>query len=223
MSYKISYKLIHCIEHTDRETHIDNLRASFNHEIQIFKGTYLKNISEKDIIPEYLKINYPEITFNWFDFHTIGEIGCYLSHYNVIKEVMDNTDMADDYTVIFEDDVDFDGKVLHEEINNIIKKINNNDIDFDVISLGNMRKITGKVLFDNIYNINMYTIIHGAHALLIKNKNAGKIYNCISHVTTAIDGKYTKSIAQGELNGFYIYPNLCSQKSGFESSTCLVM
>ena len=76
---------------------------------------------------------------------------------------------------------------------------------------------------DMYFHINMYTLLQGTHALLIKNKNAGRICKCLSNMTTAIDGKYAKSIAQGELNGFYIYPTLCTQSTEFTSSTCTIM
>jgi GR25 family glycosyltransferase involved in LPS biosynthesis len=120
----IKYYLIHCLEHVDREKHIESQKKYLGKPIKIFTGINTKNIKLEDQI-EYIDNFDKNIKFNEnhnFRFYLPGQIGCYLSHFKLIEKIMienqNNIDVSD-YSVIFEDDVRF-----KPNLNDKIKKNN---------------------------------------------------------------------------------------------------
>ena len=125
----IKYYLIHCHQHTDRIEHINSIIQRFTRPIEIFDGIYTANVDmnkQLEILQSYDK----NLHFNmnaakqyhiyeekfmrdsnkYFQFYLPGQIGCYLSHHTIIKQVMDdklNHKTISEYTVIFEDDIQF--------------------------------------------------------------------------------------------------------------------
>jgi GR25 family glycosyltransferase involved in LPS biosynthesis len=121
---KINYLLIHCDEHKERETNIEKNKLTLNKEIQIFKGFYTKqNSILKDDIVAFLKKYDMNLKMEQLSFWRPGEIGCYLSHHMIIRDIMISLP-KNHYTVIFEDDVTFK-ETLHEDIEKIINNFNN--------------------------------------------------------------------------------------------------
>jgi GR25 family glycosyltransferase involved in LPS biosynthesis len=62
-------------------------------------------------------------------FMNSSEIGCFLSHYNIWKDILNN---EIPYTIIFEDDAKLDTKIFAKELEKIM---NNAPENFDIISL----------------------------------------------------------------------------------------
>jgi len=205
----VSYELIHCSEHTEREEYINNLKKSFG--IEINKGVCTTKTEIRDN-KEYLKINYPEMNL-YTSFWQRGQLGCYLSHYNIIKKIMN--EKTDGYTVIFEDDVIFNVDTLHSEINKIINNLSG--VDFDIIFLGNTTCNKGNIVMDNIYLIEKNNYLWGTHALLINNKNATKIKNKLCNIYCPIDVQYERLLKNNQLTGFVISPSLCNQNNNLTS------
>ena len=209
---KINYILIHCDEHKERETNIEKNKVILNKEIHVFKGFYTKqNSILKDDIVDFLKNYDTNLTMEQLSFWRPGEIGCYLSHHIIIRDIMISLP-KNEYTVIFEDDVTFKG-TLHEDIEKIINNLNNLDIEWDVIFLGNITSNHKIQVIDNIYTVDENTVCTGTHALLINNKNVEKIYKIICNIVHAIDFQYKINIDNKKLNGFTIYPPLCHQQN----------
>jgi GR25 family glycosyltransferase involved in LPS biosynthesis len=209
---KINYLLIHCDEHKERETNIEKNKLTLNKEIQIFKGFYTKqNSILKDDIVAFLKKYDMNLKMEQLSFWRPGEIGCYLSHHMIIRDIMISLP-KNQYTVIFEDDVTFK-ETLHEDIEKIINNFNNLDIEWDVIFLGNITSNHKIQVIDNIYTVDENNVCTGTHALLINNKNVEKIYKIICNIVHAIDFQYKINIDNKNLNGFTIYPPLCYQQN----------
>lgn len=227
----LKYYLIHCLEHKEREDHINNLHIKLGKlgklgnpiNINIFCGIYTKYIDVSNQI-EYINSFDKNICFdklNNFRFKLPGQIGCYLSHFKLIEKIMndDKNHLLNNrnYSVIFEDDVKFDSN-LNNNIIKIINDLNSLKVDFDLIFLGNTCNNHGIKLINNIYYMDNNNNCFGTHALLINNKNIKKIYNINCNIKNEIDSHYTESIKQSQLNGFVIYPSICFQNTTFTSN-----
>jgi GR25 family glycosyltransferase involved in LPS biosynthesis len=212
----ITYILIHCDVHKERLSNIDNITKILNKNITLFKGYYTKqnSILKEDIIC-FLKNHDKNLEMKEISFWKPGEIGCYLSHHIIIKNIMKTS--SDDYTVIFEDDVVFKD-TLHEDIEKIINNLNGLCVEWDIIYLGNITNNHKEKIIDNIYTIDENNVCTGTHALLINNKNAEKIYKNNCNIVHAIDFQYKINIDNKHLNGFVIYPQLCFQQNDVYAS-----
>jgi GR25 family glycosyltransferase involved in LPS biosynthesis len=138
--------------------------------------------------------------------------GCYLSHYKLIEKLKneyDNNLLNSDYSVIFEDDFKIVVDDLDYEINNIITNINELNIDFDIIYLGDSQNTHGELIINNIYQFNNSHMYGDCY--LINNKSLHKIYNNLHVIDEAIDWKLRILIMNGKLNALMINPTLVLQ------------
>ena len=181
---EIKYYVIHLHFSKDREKYINKLKETIKN-LEIFNA--INNPYNNELIINNKLLN--------------GEICCYLSHYNLIKQIKYN----DSYTVIFEDDAHI---LSNFKIQNIINKI---DCDFDIIFLGNLNENHGEIYKDNIYYVNKKEKLTGTHCYLLNNKNKNKILNLLINLDEAIDNKFKKLIDNNLLNAFVIYPVMVIQ------------
>jgi GR25 family glycosyltransferase involved in LPS biosynthesis len=208
---KIEYILIHCDEHKERLPNIEKLKNILNKNIKVFPGFYTKqqSVLKEDMINFFIShdgnLKMKEIALS-----KPGEIGCYLSHHIIIKNIINSN--SSDFTVIFEDDVIFN-QTLDTDIKKIISNLNNLNVDWDIIFLGNITYNHKNKIIDTIYTIDPNNVCTGTHALLINNKNAEKIYKSNCNIVQAIDFQYKINIDKKNLNGLVIYPPLCFQQN----------
>lgn len=213
----INYFIIHCKQHTERLSNLAKIKEIVNMPITIFEGYYTKQISTEYILKrEYYTAHDPNMRMPVNVQAKSGEIGCYLSHHMLIKHIMDKAN-KDEYSVIFEDDVTFKTNICYE-INKIITNMQSKNIDWDIIFLGNIGKNHSTHIIDNIYTIDKTSVCAGTHALLIKNKNAEKIYNTNCEIINVIDHQYKINIDKGKLNGYVIFRPLCFQNREYTSN-----
>lgn len=191
----MNYYIIHCKKHTKRLKNVELVQKNLN--VEIFEGIESPEISEI----------FPEISFVKGGL-TAGEIGCYLSHYSLLKKIKD----IPGYSVIFEDDVKFQHG-LDKKIEKIISEME----DFDMIFLGNLQNARGSRIKSNIYNPPKGTL-WGTHGLLFKNENVQKIIDTLLSMECAIDNQYKKRIDEGKINAYVIQPNLCVQNKFLKST-----
>ena len=208
---EITYILIHCDEHEERVSNIQKIQKTLNKDVVLFKGYYTKqnSILKEDMV-SFLKIHDANLEMNELAFWRPGEIGCYLSHHIVIKNIMSSS--LDGYTVIFEDDVIFK-ETLHHDIEKIIANLIDLQVEWDMLFLGNITNNHKTHIIDNIYTIDENNVCTGTHALLINNKNSEKIYKNNCNIVHAIDFQYKINIDNNNLNGLVIYPPLCFQQN----------
>ena len=203
---KIDYYVIHLKRNPERIDNILKNEEKLKNKINIYNaidGRLIKNINDLKEYDKNLINNFPTAL--------IGEIGCYLSHLLIIKQIENN----DNYTVIFEDDLNIEDNNLHEKILEIVNKVN----DFDMIYLGNTSDNVGEKYIDNIYQVDPNKHLWGMHSYLIKNKNAKKIYDSLLNIDDAIDVKTKKLFDLKKLNAYVIYPRLVNQLSYMLGST----
>ena len=236
----IKYYLIHCKQHTERDDHIKNIIKRINRPVEIFDGIYTaaadmseqvdilqsydKNISfDVDAINHYNIYDYSiVVSKKHFQFKFPGQIGCYLSHHLIIQKVMDdklNNKDIHDYTVIFEDDLQFrNGIDLDAEIKNVISELNTANKVFDIVFLGSLNYNHGQQITANIYGLDKMKGCFGTHAILINNANIEKIYQSNCNIIHNIDNQYYFNIINNKLNGFVVYPSICFQASNLTSN-----
>lgn len=96
-----------------------------------------------------------------------GEIGCYLSHYNIFNKIKNYNDI---YSIIIEDDVEFD---IKKNINIIKDLVNNAPLDWEIIFIGhnyyeeNEKKDHHKF---NEYTFKKIKRVFGTQSYIINNK-----------------------------------------------------
>lgn len=196
---QIDYRVIHMRTKEERYKNILINQEKLKKPINIFDAIVVtdNNVQSFD---SQLKNN--------FNHAFINEVGCYLSHFMLVKQITSDTG----YTVVFEDDFsivdDLDNKLC-----NIIDIVD----DFDMICLGNLCNNHGVHYKENIYLLDLHNELYGTHGYLINNKSVRKIYNNLLTMEQAIDNQYKMLFDDKRLNAFVIYPNLVEQLP-FEST-----
>ena len=146
----VNYFMIHCKEHIERFSNIHYIQNNINVSITIFQGYYTKMVStEYTHKLKYYQLHDSNMSMPVNVHAKSGEIGCYLSHHMLIKHIMDKANKKE-YSVIFEDDITFKTQIC-DDIDKIINNMKLQNIDWDIIFLGNIGKNHGTHIIDNIY------------------------------------------------------------------------
>jgi len=199
----ITYYVIHERSNQERTKNIELQQAKLGKPIHIFDA-----IMGKDMDTNQLS-RFDEKLHNMKKGQRPNVIGCYLSHFMLIKSLLNRTE---GYTIIFENDFKIVTDNLDKQIQHILQII---DKDFDLLYFGNLNDSHSQLYKENIYDIK--DVITGNHAYLINNRNIQKIYNVLLTMDEAVDWKYSNSMQKNELRGFAIYPVLVVQ-NGMEST-----
>jgi GR25 family glycosyltransferase involved in LPS biosynthesis len=95
-----------------------------------------------------------------------GEIGCYLSHLFLIKDIYKNKNLYNNNILIIEDDA----KISNNKIYDIVNTINNVNHNFDIIFLGYnyFENKENETTDKNTINISK---VHGTHSYIINPRN----------------------------------------------------
>lgn len=180
----------------------------------------LKNLVNEGILSRNFKSGYIQTTENIKK----KEIGCYLSHlkiYELIKQNINNN--HNNYSVIFEDDMDIISSHFLKEIEISINFLNKHKLDFDVIYLGTLDNNHGEpVNNQNLYKIDYHNKLHGTHGMLINNKNIDKLINILKPIKMPIDNEYFKLIQSDKINAYVIYPHIVNQQVEKFKSTIIL-
>jgi GR25 family glycosyltransferase involved in LPS biosynthesis len=200
----INYYVIHMLKSIERKQNINLMENKLQKHINIFNAIDGQNITDiNDYDP---KLNCTIKTINK------NILGCYLSHYLLIRQLINNN-ITDNYTVIFEDDFN----INYNNLDGIIKNIISNAGDFDIIFLGllNSYPDTNIKLYNNIYNTSH--VLWGTHALLFNNKSLHKIYNELQNMNEVMDEKYSNLYKLDNFKILYIKPYLVTQNLNLNS------
>ncbi len=180
----------------DRMKNIKLQQEKINIPIQIFDAVNGNNL---DLNIDNVKID----AFNNNKNQNKREIACYLSHYNIYKKCKKMG-----YTIVFEDDFSIDVDNLIDKINESIKKLNNKNIDFDIMYIGNhlWNKSHGILIIDDLYKVGNGEGLGGTHAYVINNKNIDKIIKNTSNIDKQIDVKIQSLADEGNLTIIKTFP-----------------
>jgi GR25 family glycosyltransferase involved in LPS biosynthesis len=194
----IKYYVIHLKGNEPRFSNIKNMQKRLGKPISIFSAILGKSVNLSNIKRYDKNLN---ITTK---FKFKNEIGCYLSHFLLIKQLLNTTHK---YTVIFEDDFLIIDYYFDKYLNNILTEIEeDSNFDFDILYNGNYENNYGTHYRKNIYHANKNKILSGTHCYIINNKNILKIYKKLFNIDAAIDNKFSQLCKNNELNILTSFP-----------------
>ncbi|XP_023687650.1 procollagen galactosyltransferase 2 [Paramormyrops kingsleyae] len=105
---------------------------------------------------------------------TKGEVGCFLSHYYIWKEMVD---MQLDKTLIFEDDVRFQGN-FKRRLMRLMEDVAKVELDWDIIYLGRKQVKPGELeQVENVKNLMVVDYSHWTLSYAISQQGAQKLLN----------------------------------------------
>jgi GR25 family glycosyltransferase involved in LPS biosynthesis len=172
---------------TDRRKTISDHLNKLNLKFTFFDATYGKNINKKNY-PNFIGIN--------------NELGCLLSHYNLIKSIKDSTKPV----LILEDDAVITGDI------STVKPPDN----FDLLFMGHCLTKDLKKVYDNIYK--SYNIFC-THGYLISPSGIKKMLNYFNNdnFLYPIDTIYDYLSRYNYINSYIVHPAIINT-SGQEST-----
>jgi len=198
----------------ERMLNIRNQQSKINKKINIFNGINglqldVNNLKEKNILAHD-----PSLSSN--ENHSKREIGAYLSHIGIYKEIKKNN--KDGYTIIFEDDFLINSPNLLEEVKKSIQTLNDKNINFDFLFLGNTTNNYGEHIADNLYNLDNNNNLYGLYGYLVNNKNIDKIIDNTSKIDRPIDNMIQDLSYINVFNTIIINPHLINHEYSFKST-----
>lgn len=132
---------------------------------------------------------------------TPGMIGCYLSHYAIFKQIVEENIP---YAVIFEDDANIHPRIYSKKIQSIVEPDGTYPNDWDIILLGHWCKTCVPVTND-------YTSVKyfwGLHGYMVSQQGAQKLIALRENeISMQIDHYMSYLAQQGQLNILAIHPS----------------
>lgn len=209
---KIDVYIIHMNGNIQRRKNIEEqkkkMKGPFN--IILFPAVNGKTLNFKE-----LKKNEGKLDNEWIHNHgkRKGEVGCYLSHRNIIDKIRKEKENSHSkYSIIFEDDFKVQTDDLYSSVKKIIDTLHEEKKDFDMIYLGNLNHNHSEKIKDNIYTFNTKQHLWGTHGYLIKNDSSDKIFSLIQQMKSPIDTIYQYMLYKNKLKGYVIYPTIINQE-----------
>jgi glycosyl transferase family 25 len=196
------------LKNEDRMNNIKMQENKINSEIEIFdavKGWELnaEELFKNGIISESYKNP---------NRYQQGQLGCYMSHLNLLNKIKKENNNG--YSIIFEDDFNITEDNFLKEVESILVKINNKNLDFDLIFLGNQDNNKGEIVIDNIHEIDKNVDLYATHAYVVNNKNIDKIIDKIKFINNPIDVNYDYLGKNNILKIYVINPRIVYQQTG---------
>jgi GR25 family glycosyltransferase involved in LPS biosynthesis len=207
---KIDVYIIHMDGNKKRE---DNIHQQKKKMIGPFNIQIFPAVNGKELDFNQFKKNEGANDNDWLipQVKRRGEVGCYLSHRNIIDKIRKEKDSSK-YSIIFEDDFQVNTNDLYSTVHKIINTLNKENLDFDMIYLGNLNHNHAEKIKDDIYVLNKKQDLWGTHGYLIKNESADKIYTLIQKIFKPIDNIYQDLLYQDKLKGYVIFPTIINQE-----------
>lgn len=170
----IDYFVIHCSANEERAQNILLQEARLGHPIQRFEA-----ILGKEILLNRLDQYDPRIKYTPFkEKRGMNEIGCYLSHFQLIKS---RKHLKTGYTVIFEDDFHI---VQDLDVRQIIQDAG----EFDILYLGHWTDPNRyKHVKGEIYEYYHSGPLYFLHAYVLPNTRMESIYETLLDIREPID------------------------------------
>jgi glycosyl transferase family 25 len=129
------------------------------------------------------------------------EIGCYLSHMKIYEKIIFDDEPG--YTIIFEDDFVIKTEILMQEIKDAITTLNNNNIEFHMLYLGNTFENHGQQINNNLFYKDKNDVLYGMQGYVVNNKNVHELYTILKPLIGPIDVRVTDNANDLTLVTFY--------------------
>jgi len=188
----------------ERIKNIENQQKKVSQEIVLIDGIDGQKLIINDLINQ--RVLSSEDHLHTDERVKKREIGCYLSHLNIYNKIKNDNKIG--YTIIFEDDFKIDVDNFLEKVDELIVKLNNNNVEFDILFLGNhpWNERRGTHIVDNLYKMGNDELLSGMQGYVINNKHVNKLINEISYIDIPIDIKIQNATNENKINGVAIFP-----------------
>jgi hypothetical protein len=204
--YNQPFPPVYAIVMPDRKDYIQSIFHTHNIPYQMIDAINGKQFSYSKLYQDGI-IPSPQINL------TLGEIGCYLSHTNMISKLEDS---MDDKIIIFEDDIRIPNyltnKSIKEYILDALKKVPK---DADILYLGRCYDTCGQSIPVNDMIVKVFNPLC-LHAYVLFKKGIDKLKNILP-IKDAIDRFYVNKINEG-LIAYATNPPLFMQNNYLKSN-----
>jgi len=197
---KIDYYVISLKVSEDRLKNIKQQQQKLNKKINIFEAVNGDNIDINNVSNQIVADSFKEQSK-----HRKREIGCFLSHYYILKLIKSNN-VPDGYTVIFEDDFDIIKDNLHEHLENALEYMS--QYEFDMLYIHTLSNNMGENLVKDVCHIDFNKDFYGTQAYLVKNSSIDKLLESTWIIDAPIDHKYTNAIKANKIKAYTFCPHL---------------
>lgn len=187
------------LSNQDRLSNINEQEKILNIKINKFNAIRGSLLNQNELVNN----NILDINFKLDESKRANEIGCYLSHLNLLKSLK-NSNSKSKYHVVLEDDFKFvTGTNFIETVKNIIEQTQL--YSFDIIFLGwsNDNESSYKYFSPNLYWFDDINKFYGTYGYLINSNSLDKIINLIQYVDMPIDVKYKTLYMNKKLNAYW--------------------
>ena len=200
-SIEITYYVISMVDNPDRIANIRTQRQKITADINIFEAINGENVDMDNIPNQTVAEDFKDDSKK-----RKREVGCFLSHYYVLKKIAKDLN-PDGYTVIFEDDFDIIADDFESKLKDTIKSIA--DYDFDLIFIDAFSNNNeGESVVDGVCRLNKDKPIWGTQAYIVKNANIDRLLKETWVIDMPIDNKYEKAILANKLTAYAFCPYL---------------
>ena len=172
-------------------------------KLQRYSAVVGKDVNVYDWLSPYAIVELEQVERNKFRLYhyqlTMGGIGCFLSHYNLMKKLIDDPD--NDYYFIMEDDIVFSPTTYL----NIKQSIINAPPNWNMLLYGYIRTVNDTTYNDNNYFIKL-NAFWGMQGYLV-NKKGAKIFveeADANKIDGQVDAFLSRMIQQGKID-IYAY------------------
>ena len=200
------------LRHEARLKNIEEQQKKLPLPIQLVDGVKGDKLNLDELVSK--NILNPNASFLQLPIHK-RVVGCYLSHVSVYEKI--KTSSTGNYSIIFEDDFTIHCEDLISEIQKIISTLNEKNIQFDIIYLGNSSNNKGANIQDNIHHFDKNCEVNGTHGYIINNKSIDKIIEYTKIINDPIDTTFQFLGRDDKLNLIVIDPVLVQQIDGMYS------
>jgi collagen beta-1,O-galactosyltransferase len=178
--------VINLKDNIDRKNNVTNILNKLNLDNYIITEAVNGKELNENVIKNYLSpFSLNTLSGNYkshSDIRKVGEIGCYLSHYNIWKDIIIK---GYNNAIIFEDDININVEkdVLNEYLLNLPK-------DYDIAYLGYITiplNSINKSEINNNYWERGINNIFGTHSYILSNKGCKKLLEKVLPINEQID------------------------------------
>jgi GR25 family glycosyltransferase involved in LPS biosynthesis len=191
---KIDYYVISLKGRDDRIQNIKNQQQKINTTINVFEAVNGDEIDMNNVSNQIVADSFKEDSK-----HRKREIGCFLSHYYILK-LIESNNSSDGYTVIFEDDFDIIIDDFHKKIKNTLESMS--QYEFDLLYIETLSNNIGEPLIKDVCNIDWNKDFYGTQAYIVKNSSIARLLEATWIVDRPIDHKYTNAIRTNKIKAY---------------------
>lgn len=197
---KLDYYVISLKSREDRVQNIKNQQQKINTTINVFEAINGDEIDMNNVSNQIVADSFKENSK-----HRKREIGCFLSHYYILKTIQSN-DSPSGYTVILEDDFDIIVDDFDKKIKNTLQSMS--QYEFDMLYIDNISNNVGESLIKDVCNIDFNKYFYGMQAYIVKNASINKLLDSTWIIDEPIDHKYANAIKSNKIKAYTFCPFL---------------